>query len=137
MAMVTFYEKPGCLNNAKQKQLLVAAGHQLIVKNLLTEPWQAPQLRAFFGRLPVAAWFNNSAPAVKNGEIQPELLNEQQAMVLMLANPLLIRRPLLQVGDVRMVGFDQAAVHDWLGLDLGDADLETCPKSANPSACHD
>jgi hypothetical protein len=39
MAKVIFYEKPGCANNARQKALLAASGHQLDVRNLLTEPW--------------------------------------------------------------------------------------------------
>jgi len=34
----------------------------------------------------------------------------------MLENPLLIRRPLMQVGDSLMAGFDQEAVDNWIGL---------------------
>jgi hypothetical protein len=37
MATITFYEKPGCINNTRQKKLIAAAGHQVIAKNLLTE----------------------------------------------------------------------------------------------------
>ena len=37
MATITFYEKPGCINNTRQKKLLEAAGHQVVAKNLLTE----------------------------------------------------------------------------------------------------
>jgi hypothetical protein len=54
-------------------------------------------------------WFNRSAPAVKSGEVVPEELDEPTALALMRDNPLLIRRPLLQVGDERRVGFDAAA----------------------------
>lgn len=68
MATLTFYEKPGCQGNARQKALLRAAGHQLNVRNLLTEPWTPERLRQFFGALPVAQWFNRNAPAVKSGE---------------------------------------------------------------------
>lgn len=45
MATLTFYEKPGCQGNARQKALLRAAGHQLHVRNLLTEPWTPERLR--------------------------------------------------------------------------------------------
>jgi len=34
MSRVTFYEKPGCANNARQKAWLQAAGHQLEVRSL-------------------------------------------------------------------------------------------------------
>ena len=131
MATVTFYEKPGCINNTRQKQLLVAAGHQLIVKNVLTECWQAERLRAFFGRLAVCDWFNYSAPAIKQGEVNPETLTEPQALALMLNNPLLIRRPLMQVGNTFMAGFDQLIVDHWIGLMAieNTSDLESCPRT--------
>jgi len=72
MATVYFYEKPGCINNTRQKKLLAAADHQVVAKNLLAEAWQPERLRAFFGDMAVRDWFNYSAPAIKHGEIEPE-----------------------------------------------------------------
>ncbi|RIZ68997.1 MAG: nitrogenase-associated protein, partial [Methylococcales bacterium] len=69
MVTITFYEKPGCANNTRQKKLLVAAAHQVIPKNILTEEWTEQRLRPFFGDLPVKDWFNYSAPDIKYGEI--------------------------------------------------------------------
>ena len=140
MATVIFYEKPGCINNTRQKKLLAAAGHEVIAKNLLTEVWQAERLRAFFSVLPVRDWFNYSAPAIKHGEIEPDKLTDQEALALMLENPLLIRRPLMQVGDNVMAGFDPQAVDIWIGLtEIGAGqDLESCPQTlAQPSCSHD
>jgi len=140
MATVTFYEKPGCINNTRQKKLLAAAGHQVVALNLLTEPWQEDRLRAFFGELSVRNWFNYSAPPLKYGEIDPDKLSEQQALALMLHNPLLIRRPLMQVGDSLMAGFDQQAVDKWIGLkETGvQQGIESCPSlSASTSCGHD
>jgi nitrogenase-associated protein len=137
MATVHFYEKPGCLNNAKQKQLLAAAGHLLIVRNLLQQPWQTDKakLRSFFGDAPVVDWFNRAAPAVKNGEVNPETLNERQAIDLMVNDPQLIRRPLLEVDGRRQAGFDAERIEAWLAVELNDADLETCPKQRKQQAC--
>ena len=137
MATVTFYEKPGCSNNTRQKKLLTAAGHQVVAKDILTETWQAERLRAFFGELAVRDWFNYSAPAIKLGEIEPDSLTEQEALALMLENPLLIRRPLMQVGDDVMTGFDQQAVDNWIGLQKIEAtsDLESCPKTLEKAGC--
>jgi nitrogenase-associated protein len=84
MTKVIFYEKPGCINNSKQKALLTAAGHQLEIHNLLTTPWTAATLRPFFGFLPVADWFNPSAPRVKSGEINPQTVDEATALNLMI-----------------------------------------------------
>ncbi|TBU98800.1 ArsC/Spx/MgsR family protein [Stutzerimonas kirkiae] len=106
MSCIVFYEKPGCATNGLQKRLLRAAGLQLEVRDLLSEPWSRERLRPFFGERPVAEWFNLSAPAIKHGEVAPHTLDSEQALALMLAQPLLIRRPLLQYGEQRMVGFD-------------------------------
>lgn len=47
MSIITFYEKPGCANNSRQKALLAAAGHTVQAKSLLTEPWTKERLLAF------------------------------------------------------------------------------------------
>ncbi len=137
MATVYFYEKPGCVSNTRQKKMLAAAGHKVIAKNLLTEAWQAEQLRAFFGKLPVTNWFNYSAPMIKLGHVQPELLSEAQALALMVDTPLLIRRPLMQVGHERLAGFDQELVDSWIGLTEVklEHDLEACPKMLAQASC--
>jgi nitrogenase-associated protein len=139
MATVTFYEKPGCINNTRQKKLLAVAGHQVVALNILTEPWQKDRLRTFFGELAVRDWFNYSAPTLKYGETDPDTLSEQDALELMLKNPLLIRRPLMQVGDNFMAGFDQQAVDDWIGLTEVEVhqDLESCPRSPTQASCVD
>ncbi|MBC1235591.1 ArsC/Spx/MgsR family protein [Nostoc sp. 2RC] len=116
MARVIFYSKPGCQGGTKQKVLLTAAGHEVIAYDLLTEPWTVERLRSFFGDRPVAEWFNRSSPRVKSGEIVPEKIDAQTALILMLRDPLLIRRPLLQVGDRREVGFDVEKIDAWIGL---------------------
>lgn len=137
MATVIFYEKPGCASNSRQKMLLMAAGHLVIAKNLLEERWQAETLRPFFTGLAVRDWFNYSAPAIKYGEVEPDKLDENQALALMLETPLLIRRPLMQVGDKYRAGFDAQQVEAWLGLTAlkTEANLETCSRSATKGEC--
>ena len=129
MAIVRFYEKPGCANNTRQKQLLIQAGHHVDASSLLTEPWSADRLREFFGSRPILEWFNPAAPRIKSGEIQPASLTADQAIEAMLAEPLLIRRPLMEVDGQRMIGFDQTQVDAWIGLspqaDLSQ-DVQSC-----------
>lgn len=134
MAHVMFYEKPGCGGNARQKQVLSDSGHTLEVRNLLGEAWTEAALLAFFGNRPVAEWFNRSHPKVKSGEIVPEALNADQALTLMLAEPLFIRRPLLQVGERREVGWDESLVAEWIGL-RGVGIGEGCPKGDSAHKC--
>ena len=135
MTTITFYEKPGCGNNTKQKALLAAAGHRVIARNLLTEAWTEKCLREFFGSRPVADWFNRAAPKVKSGEIVPELTNAVTALQLMLQEPLLIRRPLIEAEGRKEIGFDQQLIDDWLGLTPSNSDLENCSRSHHLAPC--
>ncbi len=129
MASVIFFEKPGCSNNTRQKRWLSDSGHTVVARNLLTEPWKAENLRRYFGDLAVADWFNPSAPRIKAGEIFPETLDETSALALMLADPLLIRRPLMEVAGTYQAGFVTETVNAWIGLTevKPEGDLQTCP----------
>ncbi len=129
MTRIVFYEKPGCANNARQKWTLLAAGHEVEARSLLAEPWTVERLSDFFGDRPVREWFNRAAPRVRSGEIDPDRLGADEAMALLLAEPLLIRRALMEAEGQHMVGFEPARLSAWLGLPEGDAalpDPETC-----------
>jgi nitrogenase-associated protein len=138
MAVVTFYEKPGCSGNARQRALLEAAGHTVVVRDLLGTPWTRLALLSYFDGLPVASWFNRNSPAVKSGEIVPEAYDEATALALLQRYPLLIRRPLLEAEGERKVGFDAAAINAWIGLGIesGDEDLEACRHGVDGHTCH-
>lgn len=136
--LLEFYEKPGCINNRKQKDLLIAAGFDLEVHNLLSHPWTVDELRMFFSELPLPQWFNPSAPRIKLEKIKPFLLTEDEALKEMVADPLLIRRPLIAHLGKKQAGFD---LNVWLPLlQVGNAiaaeaalatvpvDIELCPK---------
>ncbi|MCL8385770.1 ArsC/Spx/MgsR family protein [Xanthobacter aminoxidans] len=138
MAHVTFWEKPGCGTNARQKLALANAGHTLDVRSLLTEPWTAERLKSFFGATPVATWFNPAAPKVKSGEVKPEAVEAEAAIALMLAEPLLIRRPLVEVEGARCAGFDREPVTSLLGPALpGALPLEGCSHPGEAHPCPD
>lgn len=138
MTTVVFYEKPGCVNNTRQKAMLRAGGHVVIGKDLLTENWTPQSLRPYFGDLPVAQWFNRSAPRIKNGEVLPELMDEQGALAAMVRDPLLIRRPLMQARGECRAGFDVVSVAAWIGLSAepsSGGDLESCPRADHAASC--
>jgi nitrogenase-associated protein len=135
MPTIHFYEKPGCTNNTRQKALLAKAGYVVIVRNLLTEPWTAERLQEFFGNRPVAEWFNRASPRVKSGEIIPESQNAATALELMLQDPLLIRRPLLEAQGRKEVGFESTLIQSWLGITPDKIEPETCPRSHQNTPC--
>jgi nitrogenase-associated protein len=125
LATVLFYEKPGCGANARQKRMLEAAGHTIIAGNLLTEPWTAERLR------------DAAAPRVKSGEIDPESIEAPAALALMLNDPLLIRRPLVEAGSQRCAGFDREPVISLLGKSENREDVQGCGRREASSPCLD
>lgn len=133
--MIIFYEKPGCGNNTRQKRLLVALGFAVDARNLLTEPWTPEALKPFFAGKPLWQWFNPAAPRIKSGEVVPENVeSEQMALAMMMADPYLIRRPLMQAEKVQMCGFDAAEVEQAFGLEAGAiakaGDIRSCRQKA-------
>jgi nitrogenase-associated protein len=89
-------------------------------------------LRPFFSDLPVAQWFNPSAPKIKSGAVDPSKLDAQTALDMMIVEPLLIRRPLMEVNGVFSVGFEAKAVDAWIGLN----DSRSKEEDANPPCNH-
>ncbi|HKJ04832.1 MAG TPA: ArsC/Spx/MgsR family protein [Geopsychrobacteraceae bacterium] len=130
MAKIIFWEKPGCKGNSRQKEILLSSGHQLEVRDLLSEPWTVERLAEFFGQRPVEEWFNMTNPQVKSGELDPQRISNADALEMMVAEPLLIVRPLMQVDEERLAGFDVEEVHNWVGLKLesvGERNPKNCP----------
>ena len=120
--MIIFYEKPGCITNTRQKKLLMRAGFDVDARDMRTEDWGAHDLRSFFGDMAVVDWFNKASPKVKSGEVDPETIDETQAIKLMIEDPLLIRRPLLKTDLGLGCGFEADTLNR-LGLSGVDADV--------------
>ncbi len=135
-SQVIFWEKPGCIGNAQQKAVLRQHGYRLDVRDLLTTPWTAGQLRLFFADKAVVDWFNQSAPDIKSGVIKTDQLTEKEALKMMVENPLLICRPLLQVNELRQSGFVDGVVLQHLNIKLKvDDDLQSCPMADVDEPC--
>lgn len=135
MAVVIFYEKPGCSTNARQKRVLEAAGHTVVAKNLFTEPWTVDGLRDFFRGTPSTSWFNAAAPRIKSGEIEPEKIDPEKALTAMLIDPFLIRRPLVEVKGQKSAGFDTRLIASLLGNQNGHETMEGCARLGTAARC--
>jgi nitrogenase-associated protein len=116
MARIDFFTKLGCATSDKQVELLEQSGHEVKVLDLLVQPWTAEELISYFGEMPVEEWFNPNSPRVKSGEIDPQAYDHESALSIMLADHLLIRRPLMESGGTRLCGFDPVTVRAWVGL---------------------
>jgi nitrogenase-associated protein len=85
----------------------------------------------------VARWFNPAAPRVKSGAVDPERTDAERALALMLAEPLLIRRPLVEADGRRCAGFDREPVTSLLGDNGGQARPEGCSRPQASEPCPD
>lgn len=134
MATIIVYQKPGCANSARQIQALKTAGHDVVVKDILKQPWHADELRGFFRNMPVNSWFNRAAPRIKSGEVNPDALDAASALALMVGDPLLIRRPLIDIDGARSAGRDREPALSLIGGKTQD-DLEVCLHEGHCTPC--
>lgn len=127
MAEIVFYENPGCINGEKQKSLLMQAGNQIICRNILTTQWTPQKLGAFLGGRGAEEIMNYTAPDIKNGKIDPLLLSYEEAVTVMIENPILIKRPLIEVDGLRIQGFTGDELKSYLGSWDRSEDVVSCP----------
>ncbi|QDF29290.1 ArsC/Spx/MgsR family protein [Halarcobacter anaerophilus] len=127
---VTFYEKPGCAGNKKQKEVLSANGVDFEVKSMLSTNWDIKTLNSFFQDLSKEQIVNQFAPKIKSGEINIKKLTKEQLVELMIKEPLLIKRPLIQVNDIKICGFDIPKLNKALNLEIDTKkEIGTCQSS--------
>ena len=139
MGAILFYEKPGCQNNIRQKNILELAGHFVDSVNLLRHPWTKEELSSYLGVKPVAECFNMAAPAVKSGAVNPVEFSKEEALDIMIKDPLLIRRPLMKIDNHFIQGFDRAALQNLINLkatDGGDTTIEETSGMNDLNSCH-
>jgi nitrogenase-associated protein len=126
MKLVLFYEKPGCSTNAGQKRELQRAGCIVIGRNLLDHGLTPEELLAFLRPLPVEQWFNPNAPKIKNRQIDPGRMTEAAALQLLMAEPILIRRPLMVVSDRKLCGYEPQLLEPLIGRTLAESAPVSC-----------
>lgn len=129
---VTFYEKPGCLGNKKQKEVLKANGVDFEVKSMLDTKWDKSTLESFFANLEKEQIVNESAPKIKSGEIDLNSVTKEQLIYKMINDPILIKRPLIIVGDSKICGFNIPKLNEALNLQIDTKkEIGTCQSSGD------
>jgi nitrogenase-associated protein len=133
MKFIIFYEKPGCLTNAKQKLALRESGYKVIERDLLNHGMSEEELYEFIKNMPVTKWFNPNARQIKSGEILPLKYSEKEALTLLTNNPILLRRPLMVIGDKKLCGFNQWFMQKSLKVELREKVSNQCVRSSDGS----
>jgi arsenate reductase (glutaredoxin) len=127
VALIQFFEKPGCINGEKQKRILIEGGNVLNCVNILEHPWSREELSEFFVEKTPSLIMNYTAPAIKKGQIVPANLHYDEAVALMIEDPILIKRPLIRVDGLAIQGFMYERLAPYLGSWNGREDVVTCP----------
>ena len=122
-----FFEKSGCGGNARQKELLKKHNITFEVRDLLNTKWSYEDLVGYFDGLEVADMFNSFAPQVRDNEIDITKLSKDEAINLMIKNPILIKRPLMQINGVKICGFDIDKINQLLNSSIQtDKKINNC-----------
>ena len=122
-----FFEKSGCGGNARQKELLKKHNIIFEVRDLLNTKWSYEDLLGYFDGLEVADMFNSFAPQVRDKEIDITKLSKDEAINLMIKNPILIKRPLMQINGTKICGFDIDKINQLLNLNIQtDKKINNC-----------
>lgn len=124
---IVFYEKTGCAGNARQKKLLSSSGLSFEVRSILDTIWDKESLNSFFKELNKEEIVNPFAPKIKRGELDISSLSKDELIELMIKEPILIKRPLLDIDGTKICGFDMQKINSLLNIDLcPDITISTC-----------
>jgi len=127
---VVFYEKTGCAGNKRQKELLMKNGISFETKSFLDTVWDYSSLNSFFENLKKEEMINQFAPQIKNELLDIDSLSKEELVELMCENPILIKRPLLEIGNTKICGFDIEKVNQLLNSDICESvQISTCLSS--------
>lgn len=136
MANIIFYTKTGCAGGAKQKALLISSGHNVEERSLLDIKWTPEILKKYFNGLEIKEWYNKNAPAVKAGIVIPGELPEKETLDLLCENPILIKRPLMEIDGKLVCGFDTEALKKIIELkNIPSEDLTKCQMNSKDNPC--
>lgn len=90
--------------------MLLGRGVELVERDFFEERFTKDELRSLIGERQPSEVFSWNSPSFKKLGIAREKLDEEQLLGLMVEEPRLVRRPLIQVGGQIIVGADKKAI---------------------------
>lgn len=110
---VTVYHYPNCGTCKKARRWLDAQGIEHILIDIVTDTPDSVTLRSLHERsgLDIRKFFNTSGQSYRNGGWKDRMstLSETAALAALAADGKLIKRPIVDAGDVVLVGFREEA----------------------------
>ncbi len=95
------------------KAELSQGGVEFDERDFFAEPFTVDELRDVIGARPVSDFFSWRSPSFRKMGLDRDALSDDRLLELMVEEPRLIRRPLIQTGDGDLiVGADKKAMAD-------------------------
>lgn len=92
------------------KAELSQKGIALDERDFFSAPFSEAELRTLIGSRPVADYFSFNSPSFKKLGLSREDLSDGQLLRMMIAEPRMVRRPPILIGDELVVGTDKKAM---------------------------
>ena len=84
-------------------------------RDFFKQPFSPQELRQLLGSRSPAEVFSAKSPSVKALGLEGKALSQEEMLDLMLKEPRLLRRPLVQVGDRLIIGANWRELEEALG----------------------
>ena len=97
------------------RELLLQKGLEVAERDFFKEPLSAGELEELAGLAPLAELFAWRSPSLKKLGLAGQELADEELRRLMLAEPRLMRRPVIRRGDRLVIGANLKAVEEALG----------------------
>ncbi len=90
--------------------MLAHQGLPVESRDIFRQPLSRDEILALIGRTPAYELFSWRSPTARARGLRPGTLSDDELIDLMLEDPRLIRRPLIDAGDRLIVGADATAL---------------------------
>ena len=97
------------------KAELSQKGIELDERDFFQDGFTEDELRALIGDRPVSGYFSYNSPSFRKMGLDRDQLADDQLLKMMVEEPRLVRRPLIQIGDDLVVGTDKKAMSQVFG----------------------
>lgn len=108
-----FIEYPKCSTCQKAKKFLEANGIPYTDRHIVEDNPSVDELKEWVARskMPMKKFFNTSGVLYRQLELKDKLPNmtEEEQLAVLASNGMLVKRPILVLADIVLVGFKEAA----------------------------
>lgn len=111
-------EYPTCTTCKRAKKYLLDQGVDFVARDIKLDNPNITELTKWYRHsgLPLKKFFNTSGQVYRNENIKDKLttITEDEQIALLASNGMLVKRPILVVDDVVLVGFKEDVWHETL-----------------------